>query len=232
MIIDSWHPVTSDLGLIHAQLDDVVGELLNWHKSIEIEYNQREVGTSLSDAFKALLPLSNAKQRRLFVKTSSGWTACFQNGIQGSDPFPAMSYLAKRMNVLSMRVCATPTNALWPALIWEVYAPEYLGGKPPLNYRRSIAVSNDGGRWVFEETGIPFDFERTELYEERRKKDRFPRELLVEYLGQFSLRPFEDQFYSIELGSPAVLLQQIKPTISMPEFSLEDVIAGKPWVKN
>ena len=67
------------------------------------------------------------------------------------------------MNVLSMRVCATPLAATWPAIIWEVYAPEFLGGKPPLNYRRSIAASNDGGRWVFKESGLAYDSKRLEL---------------------------------------------------------------------
>jgi hypothetical protein len=36
------------------------------------------------------------------------------SGIQGSDPFPAMSYLAKRMGVLAMRVCCTPDRAEYP----------------------------------------------------------------------------------------------------------------------
>src|SRR5436305_11629065 len=90
--------------------------------------------------------------RRLFVDTRSDWVAGFQNGIQGSDPFPAMSYLATRMEVLAMRVCATADLAKYPSVIWEVYAPESLGGKAPLGYRRCICAANDGGRWVFDES--------------------------------------------------------------------------------
>lgn len=171
MVIDTWHPVTSDFGLIHAPLEDVVTALISWHTSIGIEYEQKEIAGPLSCAFHSLLPLCNAKQRRLYVRTESGWTACYQNGIQGSDPFPAMSELAKRLEVFSMRVCATPPGVPWPALIWEVYAPEALGGLSPLNHRRSIAVSKDGGRWVFEQSGAPFDFEKTELYDKPRKRD-------------------------------------------------------------
>ncbi len=227
--MERWHPVTHDYGLIQSPLEAVTEELQRWHSSIGFEYQQRHIKSSLGDALHALLPLSNAKQRRLFVRTQSDWTACFQNGIQGSDPFPTMSTLAKRMQVLSMRVCATLPGATWPATIWEMYASESLGGQPPLNYRRSIAVSNDGGRWKFSQSGVPFDFERPELYESRRKKDRFPREVLCEYLEHFSIQPFTDAFFSVTAATPAILLQQVKPVVSMPEFTLEDVVAGKPW---
>ena len=228
-LIETWHPVTSDMGLIDAFPTDVVSELLEWHNSIDIHYERSSIDTSLSEAFQALLPLSHSQQRRLFVSTKSDWTACFQNGTQGSDPFPAMSTLAVKMGVLSMRVCSTPPKAVWPATMWEVYAPESLGGKPPLCYRRSIAAANDGGRWVFEEGGEPFDFERPEFYQRRLKRERFPRELLAEYLEHFELQPFDDEFYRVGTASPAILLQQTKPVFKLPEYTLEQVVAGDPW---
>lgn len=229
MLFETWNPVTRDFGLIQAPVADVASELLNWHNSIGIQYDQTMIDSSLPDAFRALLPLCNAKQRRLFVATVAGWTAYFQNGIRGSDPFPVMSMLAARMGVLSMRVCATPPSATWAATIWEVYAPENRGGQPPLNYRRSIAAANDGGKWVFEQSGDPFDFEKTELYTRRRKRERFNRQVLCEYLEKFALRPFNDSFYCVNSVSPAAHLHQVEPVITMPEFTLEQVVAGDPW---
>jgi len=231
MVIDTWHPVTNDFGLIQAPVADVVSALLGWHGSIGIEYERKDIVGSLSVVLHSLLPLCSAMQRRLFVPTESDWTACFQNGIQGSDPFPAMSELAGRMNVFAMRVCATPPDATCSATIWEVYAPESLGGRPPLNYKRSIALSNDGGRWIFEQSGTPFYFEKTELYDAKRKKDRFTKEALCEYLSHFSLRPFDDSFFGNNANCEAILLQQIKPVLEMPEFTLKEVVAGKPWQK-
>src|SRR5262249_60315935 len=102
------------------------------------------IASSLADALASLLPLTASMMRRLFVATRSDWVACFQNGIQGSDPFPAMSYLAKRMGVLAMRVCCTPDRAKYPATIWEVYAPESLGGCPH-GHRRPPRARPDGG---------------------------------------------------------------------------------------
>jgi hypothetical protein len=228
-LIAKWHPVTSDFGLIRAPQQSVVRSLLEWHASIEIEYRRAEIGTGPHAAFEALLPLSNAKQRRLFFRTASDWTACYQNGIQGSDPFPAMSFLSERLGVLAMRVCSSPPGAAWPAVIWEVYAPPSLRGIEPLGYRRSIGAANDGGRWVFDQSGEPFPFERVECYTEKRKRDRFSRQLLEEYLGHFGIRPFEDGFLIADEGRPAILLQQVRPVVKMREFSLEEVVAGVPW---
>lgn len=156
-LLDTWHPVTSDFGLIQAPIGRLIEEFEAWHASFGTRYRRTENRTSLADAFRSLLPLAESKQRRLFVETRSDWVACFQNGIQGSDPFPAMSYLAGQLGVLAMRTCSTPDDALYPATIWEVYAPPELGGDA-LHYRRSIAASNDGGSWMFSETGERYPF--------------------------------------------------------------------------
>jgi hypothetical protein len=175
------------------------------------------------------LPLSNSKMRQLFVATRSDWVACFQNGIQGSDPFPAMSYLAEHMEVLAMRVCSTPHDAVYPGVIWEVYAPEVRGGLPSLGYRRSIAALDDGGRWVFEESGERFPFEEVERYTSRRKRDRFTRQMLARYLHHFGIELFTDAFLRVDATTPAVRLQRVTKVWSSPEFTLNEVTAGLPW---
>jgi hypothetical protein len=170
------------------------------------------------------------KRRRLFIATAAGWTACFQSGIDGSDPYPAMSLLAEKLGVLAMRVCSAPPGAQWPANIWEVYAPTELGGVPPLHYRRSICASNDGGRWVFDQSGAPYDFEDQSRYAAPRKRDRFDRDLLTRYLEQFGLRPFSDSFYVVSPESPGVILEANERwPRAVREFSLDEVKAGKPW---
>ena len=146
-----------------------------------------------------------------------------------SDPFPSMSSLARQMDVLAMRVCCTPEGASWPATIWEVYAPESLGGCRPLGYRRSIAAANDGGRWVFSESGERYPFEQIERYAERRRRDRFTREMLRTYLQHFGIEALTDEFLHVDAGSPAVRLQQVTNVWHTPVYTLEHVVAGIPW---
>jgi hypothetical protein len=223
--IDQWHPVTHDYGLIRAPLADVVREFVDWQDSIGVPHVQRLLESGLACAFAALEPLSASKRRGLFVATSSAWTAFFQSGIQGSDPFPAMSFLAQRMAVHAMRVCCTPEGAAWPATIWEVYAPNH----GPLGHARTICAANDGGRWTFEQAGEPYPFEDLSVYQRRRKRDRFNREILEGYLRNFGIRPFEDDFLIVGPAEPAVVVER-GPWPNEPRgFLLSEVIDGLPW---
>lgn len=230
-VIEEWHPVTYDYGLIHAPIDEVVRTFLDWQASLGLEHSLREITTDLATGLRALPPLSAGKRRRLFVATESEWVGCFQSGIDGSDPFPAMSFLAGRMQVLAMRVCSTPEGSKWPATIWEVYAPESLGGRPPLHYRRAICAANDGGRWVFGQSGDPYEFENLAIYDRPRKRDRFTRQVLQEYLAHFDIDAFADDFFVVSKDSPALLLERPARANEPPEFDLEEVIAGAPWKK-
>jgi hypothetical protein len=88
---------------------------------------------------------------------------------------------------------------------------------------------NDGGRWRFEESGKRFPFEQVGRYEDGRKRDRFTREMLRDYLRAFSIEPFSDDFFRVDAASPSVLLQQRTKVWRTPEFTLEQVVAGVPW---
>ena len=237
-VFEHWSPVTHDFGLIQAPLEQVVTALRNWHRGIGITYRRREIVDGLGAAFTALLPLSSGYGRRLYLRTQSDWTACFQNGIQGSDPFPAMSTLAGKLQVQSMRVCSSPPDAVFFANIWELYAPASQGGGP-LNHRRVVCAANDGGRWVFHTSGEPFPFESLDAYEAQRKRERFTRTMIAEYLAHFGIRLFDDSFFLVDEANPAVLLDEHDARSAWPGrgrsrdapsgFTLEQVKAGVPW---
>jgi hypothetical protein len=228
MIIDDWEPVTSDMGLIQAPLGRLRAAFLEWQAGLGQVHEEWQIKSGLADALERLAPLSAGEKRRLFIETRSGWTAQFQSGIQGSDPFPVMSLFAQKLGVLAMRICSAPLSKMYPATIWEVYAPPHLGGGT-LGYRRSVCAANDGGRWIFEASGEPYPFEELDKYELGRKRDRFTREMLIRYLEHFSLRPFEDEFYVVDAERPALLLQRPRWQTEPSEFSLEQVKAGAPW---
>lgn len=167
------------------------------------------------------------------MPTSAGWTALFQSGIAGSDPFLVTNRLATTLlRVLGMRVCVSPPGAKWPAVVWEVYAPPELGDDSPLGYRRYLAAMNDGGRWVFEQTGEPHSFEQTARYRLPRVRERFTRDMLEAYLQQFGLAPQSDAFYPVGVAQPAIVLERpATGGVCLPEFTLEEVVAGLPWRK-
>src|SRR5215475_8468019 len=81
-LLEKWHPVTSDFGLIQAPMPRLLSEFENWHRSIGIEYLRTQVSSSLADAFESLLPLWNSMMRQLFVATRSDWVTCFQKAFK------------------------------------------------------------------------------------------------------------------------------------------------------
>jgi hypothetical protein len=230
--VDIWHPATSDFGLIEAPTASVVAAFAKWQADIGRTPVESEK-TSLESTFNALAPLSMEMRRAAFVSTKSDWTAYFASGLLGSDPFPVMSYLAQHLRCRAMRVCSTGAHARWPATIWEVYAPESLGGAPPLGYLRSVSCANDGGRWSFDATGSPFPFEQLERYSVPRKPDRFDRDLLTTYLASLGARPFDADFYSVSSGTPSALVEARRRWSSPPpEYSFDEVQRGLPWARS
>ena len=83
---------------------------------------------------------------------------------------------------------------------------------------------NDGGRWIFETSGEPYDFEQIERYAAKRKRDRFTHEMLAEYLAHFGISAFDESFYLSPSECVAYLVYidgPLRPDIK--EYSLEEI---------
>jgi len=229
-LFDKWSPVTYDFGLIQGSAHKVADAYAEWFAGSGKDLTRATVEGSLAQKFDVLLPLTHAKNKRLFMATNCGWVGFFQNGIRGSDPFPTMMSLSQRLGVVAMRVCITQPDARYPSVIWEVYAPENQGGTK-YGYRRSIAASNDGGRWVFEESGERYPFEQAERYSAKRKRDRFTPGMLEDYLSHFGLPKPGDDLFGAAIDQPALLFDQ-EDTFGLPQFTLDEVKDGLPWKRD
>ena len=65
----------------------------------------------------------------------------------------------------------------------------------------------------------PTHLEKLDAYERSRKRDRFTRELLEEYLQHFGIRPFfEDDFFVVTATAPAILLERPPWPNEPPDF--------------
>ena len=180
--------------------------------------------TWLSDqvehCFSLLEPLSPAPTRELCLETTFGWTAYFSNGARGSDPALPMLQLSEALGVTALRACVTQTKALYPGVILEVFDTPQAGGDRN-GYRRSIAATNDGGRWVFEQSGETYDFEDTVPYSARLKRDRFTPDMLYRYLECLGIPRLTDA--SLQPGRTSKGLLLSRPTHDhLPKYSLEE----------
>jgi hypothetical protein len=59
-------------------------------------------------------------------------------------------------------------------------------------YVRSISATATDGRWRWYESGLPFEFEQIARYAASRKRDRFDRDLLMDYLDALGI-PVRDE---------------------------------------
>lgn len=109
------------------------------------------------------------------------------------------------------------TKGRYGATILEVYGPDG-------NYRRTVCAANDGGRWVFETSGDPFEFEKIDVYKAKRKRDRFTPELLAEYLCELDIEAFKEDFYLTDKPNKAIMLTKTGALpLNMEEFTLLEV---------
>jgi hypothetical protein len=195
--------------------------------------SKRRVAGRLEDALWSLLPLVDIEvSRELFIPTASGWTAYVDNGWNGPDVFPPVSYLStERLDCLGVRAVAARHNmradeqgpGQYGSVQLDVWGPD---GAPPLQYVRSVHAANDGGRWVFGQSGAPFAFEETERYRARRIRDRFTFAMLRRYLDSLGIRGFDRDFYMPE--EKATLIERTRSNdveARSRDFGLDEVRA-------
>jgi len=187
-----WWPVTYDFGLIRSDVDTVAAAWIRMYGDVGVKDPATWVSGPLEQCFSMLEPLTVPSRKELFLSTTFGWTVYFKNSPRGSDPFLPMSKLSRALGVTALRACVTPAGALYPGVILEVYDTPQAGGNT-YGYRRSIAAVNDGGRWVFEQSGAPFAFEDTACYDARKKRDRFTPEMLFRYLECLGIPHLSDE---------------------------------------
>lgn len=187
------NPLGAVVQYIQAPIDAVTDELSS-------RFTARPAGSTLIDALGQLLPFESPWSRVLLAPCG-GWTALLNNDLDGGDstaPGPAISRTLDVQCVVASAVLRYGPGHEQTQL--EVFGPE---GEPPLMYTRSLSATATDGRWEWFESGTPYEFEATERYTARRKRDRFDRELLLDYLEHLGIPARTDSAYGA-----AVLLQE------------------------
>jgi hypothetical protein len=232
LLNDRLTPITRSYGFIEKETNDLVNCFMSWQKEINerksrskrSNYKLSKLDGSLEQVLLNLLPLcAGSEDRYLFIPTKSRWTAYFANGLRGTDP-SAIHYLAKRCDCRTIWIVATPfimkkeeSRGFEGALILELSSPEHTV-TISRNLLRSIRLEKDIGKWSFTENDTPLPFERLDRYESRYKKDRFTLEMMNEYLLEFGINAFQEEFY-LPSGTKATIIRE-KTKYKIRHFSL------------
>jgi hypothetical protein len=234
LLADRWAPVTSEMGFLELGAEQAAQAFATWEREVMtprgITVEVLPVSGTLEQVLSRLLPLtSGERRRRLFIPTRSAWTAYVADQWTGTDAASPMSVMARRLSIRCLRVVAVPhtlrgNQGRYGGVMLDVFGPEQPGKIS--NTVRVVEVANDGGRWVFVQSGEPFPFEQVEQYQAHRVRDRFTFEMLKDYLRHLGLAPFEEDFY-LPPGSCAWLIQRTGPfNTVLREYTLEEARAA------
>ncbi len=235
LLEDRWAPVTSTMGFLELGAEQAARAFATWQAGLMaprgITVGVLPVSGTLEQVLSSLLPLTSGEtQRHLFIPTRGAWTAYVENGWTGTDAASPMRSMARRLSIRCLRVVAVPhtlrgDQGRYGSVMLGVYGPERPGKIS--STVRALAAANDGGRWVFEQSGEPFPFEQVEKYQARRVRDRFTLEMLKDYLRHQGQAPFEEDFY-LPPGSCEWLIQKTGPFTTVGrEYTLEEARAAR-----
>jgi hypothetical protein len=165
-------------------------DFLDWQTASLREYGMRltpaAIEGTISDALHHLLPrTAPIATRYLFWPLNEEWTLYFDNGHPGTDASPPC-VLASRLHTDGIRVSLadhTVDPSSKQVLQYGATIFEYFENATA---RRSVFSANDGGKWVFGQTGAAFPFEDENSYRARLVRKRFPKTLLLHYLQELN----------------------------------------------
>lgn len=228
-------PITSEIGFLDCPLPVAAKYMASWlgkiqadrGGGIEVRYIPK---SGLEAATQALLPLTSVERRRMMLlSTQSNWLSYFDNGWRGADAYSAISHMAEAIGCRGVRANHVPheldqdTSAgrgRSGSVIFELYGPHETAF---INTIRSVAVTHDGKKWVFVESGEIQDFEQTEKYLQRSVRSRFTAEMLSDYLKALGIDAFSSHFYGEDGGIVFEKTGAASP--NMKEYSLAEARA-------
>lgn len=204
------------VGFIEADISKVAADYERWMEKVfspvDIALTKTEILGSIDAVLLHVAPVRRGPtSRSVFVPCRNGWTALFENGRSGADPSP-IRVLSKHLECRSMRVTSTlndPVTSQFGAVLWSVFSD----GESV----RSIAAANDGGRWVFEQFGVAFDFENLDAYRARIKSKRFTSAMMEAYLNHFGISLHDKSFYTDPADeTPSIMFEKVGGHFSEP----------------
>lgn len=168
---------------------------------------------TLEDALRLLLPLTGGT-RWLFTSAAidEPWVAFFYNraDCRGYKSLLVnLAYLLKTRTVYGLHEPTTLRSLPDGRLVGQYGAVQVEVYKSQREPERVISLVNDAGRWVFQNFGRPYSFEKPEKYERKKKTDRFTPQDLIDFLAGFGLRPYQDDWYRVGKDQPVYLMERI-----------------------
>jgi hypothetical protein len=199
LLSDRMTPITNEIVFVDLPFDQALDAYLEWQRPIwrtKAELTTTIVHGDLESILHALEPMRTIQNNRTaLIPTAANWTAFFENRDVGPDLVSTMRVLAKQTGrqTLMISVTLTSINGV-PRQTTMLDMTQFVLTRPTMRFLR--AWINDTSRWRWDVSGEVQPFERPELYQKRRIRDRLTIETMTEYAAALGLRPFDADFYA------------------------------------
>jgi len=209
---ERFAPITSSIGFLEKALDEVAQGLAEWRRSLSSDVNVVRTAEGFPEVLRRLEPLTSGARPRELLVAFGDWTAYFDSSLRGTDAVSAIGYLSRKLQCQGLAIRVKPHTIGLPGILrgragsvqFELFGPIKTTF---LNYVRTVAVTFDGSKWVFNTNGTQQAFEEPDAYRARRVRDRFTSEMLERYCQAMGLDVFKAEAY----GPDAVFFESLVP---------------------
>lgn len=166
-------------------------------ETYKVGYQMMKVNNSLSQLLMSLEPLSrNGGERELVIATNSRWSAFLDNGVILQERIGTAIGICNELHCGAVIVTCIPDSKVADGSIqFQVLDSDSCGR---VQFRRTVYVTNESGRWVFGAYGEPLPFEIENTYSDRKIRNRFTSDMLDKYCEAMGIRLFDPEFYGPE----------------------------------
>lgn len=201
-------PLTTGFAFIEAPAEKIVEAYLKWDTRTNANRVAKQTA-GLNAALLSLCPLfRRGPTRKLFLPTQSRWTACFDNGAQGTDPGSWDHLGCDLVNARTIHFHTEPHTLRREEESWTgrcgCYQFALYEHDAPNRCRRYIRNAVEGvKRWEYHTEGEPLEFE---VAPPPGAKNRVTEEMVLLYLRHFGIEARSDAFYIANALKPAYLI--------------------------
>ncbi len=207
LVDERFAPITSSIGFLELTIDDAARGLEKWRR-VRHDVTVVSAHEGFPEVLRRLEPLTTGVAPRELLVAAGKWTAYFDNSLWGTDAVSAIGYLSRTLNCQGLAIRAVPMTIGSPtvrrgrsgAVQFELFGPFRTHF---LNYVRTVGVTFDGSKWVFNANGAVQEFEDVDAYAAPRIRDRFTSEMLERYCQALGI----DVFNAATYGPEAVFLE-------------------------
>jgi hypothetical protein len=177
---------------VHSPLPEVERCLLHWASGnpANRDIRGRRVRSSLCEALPFLEPRFFNPDRGLIIGHASGWTAFFDNHSRQFAPAAELHILALHLRT---RTCFFGSETEEEQAGSAMLEYNEFDGAAGVNTR--LLWLAEEGKWRFKQVGNALPFERMEVYQAARIRDRLTPDLLREYGDKLGIRFWESEGY-------------------------------------